>query len=32
VDLTDEDSERTAANPGSIVVNAAVMVCFAILP
>lgn len=32
VDLTDEDAERTAANPGSIVVNAAVMVCFAILP
>ncbi|HEX8108765.1 MAG TPA: SIMPL domain-containing protein [Kofleriaceae bacterium] len=32
VDMTDEDPERTATNPGSIVVNAAVMVCFAILP
>jgi hypothetical protein len=31
LDLSDQDVDRTASNPGSIVVTAAVMVCFAIL-
>jgi uncharacterized protein YggE len=32
LDMSEEDSDRAAANPGSIVVNAAVMACFSILP
>jgi uncharacterized protein YggE len=31
LDLSDDSAERTATNPGSIVVTAAVMACFAIL-
>jgi hypothetical protein len=30
--MSEEDADRAAANPGSIVVNAAVMACFSILP
>jgi uncharacterized protein YggE len=32
LDLSEEESVRAPANPGSIVVNAAVMACFSILP
>jgi uncharacterized protein YggE len=32
LDMSDEESVRAPTNPGSIVVNAAVMVCFSILP